>query len=433
MLTAGFSKVCISPPVGTAMAGYAARQGGSEGTHDDIFVRSLVLEADGKAMALVSVDVLALSAELIAELRQRIERRTSIPRTNILIAATHTHAAPVTITTFCNPDEPLDPATMDQLTSAVEQACARAWSERFPARVGVGAGRVTDISNNRRTPDRRPVDEAVGLIRIDDQAGRTRAVVVHYACHPTVLGPDNRRISGDFPAFAIERIEHALGPDTMAMYLNGTQGNLSVGHASELSAIGIITPGRTFERARELGFKLGDAALAALPAIDARSSIALDVVTWPCPLPLKTYPSPAHTATALADAETALSRAPTDEVARKKSERLYASIDHFYAREAARFQDGVFPVELVGLRIGDAVFVGVPAEVFVELGLQIKQRARHPVFIVGLANGYIGYLPTAESYAAGGYEVVSSRLAPEAASVLVNAVLAVEDRAMRST
>src|SRR5688572_22540425 len=160
-LTAGFSKVCISPPTGTAMAGFAARQGPSEGTHDDIFVRSLVLESQGTAMALVSLDVLALSAELAAELQRRIENRTSISRNAILIAATHTHAAPVTITTFCNPEEELDAAVMDRLASAVEECCATAWNERFSARVGVGTGRATGISNNRRTPDRRPVDETV--------------------------------------------------------------------------------------------------------------------------------------------------------------------------------------------------------------------------------------------------------------------------------
>ena len=51
------------------------------------------------------------------------------------------------------------------------------------------------------------------------------------------------------------------------MFVNGTQGNISMGHSSELSAIGVITPGRTFERAAELGHLLADATLMALPAI----------------------------------------------------------------------------------------------------------------------------------------------------------------------
>jgi hypothetical protein len=114
--------------------------------------------------------------------------------------------------------------------------------------------------------------------------------------------------------------------------------------------------------------------------------------------------------------------ASPEEINRAKSAQLYASITHFYAKETSAL-NGRLPIELQGLRVGDAVFIAIPAEVFVEIGLQIKQRAAQRIFIVGIANGYIGYLTTAAAHAIGGYEVVSSKLAPEAEGVLIEATL----------
>ena len=164
-----------------------------------------------------------------------------------------------------------------------------AWDSRQPARIGVGTGRAEGIGVNRRTPDKQPIDDQIGLLRVDDDAGRTRGVLVNYACHPTVLGPDNLLVTGDFPSYTIDEIERALVPGGVAMFINGTQGNISVGHSSELSAIGIITPGRTFERAAAIGSALGRAALAALPRVTTASRVRLNSISTSAELPLKSY------------------------------------------------------------------------------------------------------------------------------------------------
>lgn len=437
MLTAGFHKVCISPPVGAPLAGFAARQGVATGIHDDLFARAIVLANEQTTIAFVSVDVLALPQDFIEIVRAAIYSSAGIRPEAVIIAATHTHAGPVTITTFFNPDESLDANYMDRLAGATVESVVTAWRKRFPARVGVGAGRVTGIGVNRRTPDKLPIDEEVGIIKIADAAGRTRAALLNHACHPTVLGPDNLLVTGDFPAFAIQKIEAALGADGFAMFTNGTQGNISVGHSSELSAIGVITPGRTFERATELGERLGDAALAALPEIETDADPQLRALSRSVNLPLKHLPSVAEAERALGEADERLAKLDGDhqlseELNRAKSERLYASITSFYAREASRLPDDRLPIELQGVRINDAAFMAIPAEVFVEIGLQVKKRARRPVFIVGIANGYIGYLTTAAAHAIGGYEVVSSKVAPEAEGALIEKTLELEKQLFSS-
>jgi hypothetical protein len=74
------------------------------------------------------------------------------------------------------------------------------------------------------------------------------------------------------------------------------------------------------------------------------------------------------------------------------------------------------------------VFLAVPGEVFVEIGLELKRRAPNKTYIVGIANGYIGYFPTETAHAVGGYEVVSSKIAPESESVFYKEVLKLEER-----
>jgi hypothetical protein len=122
-----------------------------------------------------------------------------------------------------------------------------------------------------------------------------------------------------------------------------------------------------------------------------------------------------------------------EQLRRAQSEHLYASITNFYAKEARSMTDGLLSIELQAIRINDAIFVAVPAEVFVEIGLRLKRTAPHRTFIVGLANGYIGYLPTGEAHAAGGYEVVSSKCQPEAEDILTEEVINLEELVFNDT
>ena len=57
------------------------------------------------------------------------------------------------------------------------------------------------------------------------------------------------------------------------------------------------------------------------------------------------------------------------------------------------------------VRIGDVYLVGVPAEYFTTLGLEIKRRSPlRNTFVCGLSNDYVGYLPNREGFKAGGYQ-----------------------------
>jgi neutral ceramidase len=425
-LKVGFAKRSISPPIGAPLAGFAARQGVCEGIHDELFARALVIEDAAAAVALISLDLLAVASDFVEETRRAIVARVPIEPAAILIASTHTHAGPVTVSAFFNPDEALDTGYMAQLRNAIVESVATAWQSRFAARVGIGTGTIAGLGVNRRSANGQPVDREIGIVKVDDSHGRTRATLINYACHPTVLCPDNLLASGDFPAPAIDRVEGRLGDGSFAMYVNGAQGDISVGHSSELSAIGIITPGRTFERATELGYQLGDAVLNALPAIVTHDNAGLRFGTIVADFALKPYPAPDETGKALEDAQRRVDELPANgaspEYRQAKSELLYSSITHFYARQATKYKNGVLPMELQAIQIGDSVFVAVPAEVFVEIGMRLKSAGGPRTFVAGVANGYIGYLPTRKAFETGGYEVVSARCGPDAEDRLVDSV-----------
>ena len=192
----------------------------------------------------------------------------------------------------------------------------------------------------------------------------------------------------------------------------------------------MITPGRTFERATDLGYQLGDAVLTALDGIATSRDLRLVWHVLPVDLPLKQYPPPNDAERALRQAEDRLSRLESDpqwpEYRHSDSEVLCRSNTRYYALEAVKVRDGRLPIRLQGLRIGGSVFVAVPAEVFVEIGLRVKHSAPHRTSIAGVANGSIGYLPSRSAYQSGGYEVVSSRCGPDAEDRLVEAVLELE-------
>ena len=426
-MRAGFSKVRISPEVGAPLCGFAARQAVSSGIHDDLYARALVLSNDAAALAIVSVEVLAVSEPIVEEARCRAASLTGLAPRSILIAATHTHSGPVTLNSFFNTGQPVDAAYIERLIGSIATAIEQAWNNRFDAMVGIGAGNVRGIAANRRPPDRNLVDETVGVIKISDAANRTRALLVHYACHLTVLGADNTLVTADFAGACVTDIENALGPGGFAMYLNGAEGNVSVGHSPELSAIGATTADRTFKRAGELGRRLASSALRAAAGILCRPDLELNFSASAAQLRCRPFAPADELREILRQADEQLARLIEQDVNGKqlnqaKLDRVFASITIANAA-LSRACDGRQEIGLQVLRIGDSMWAAVPGELFVEVGLELRRARAHPVFVVGLAIGYQGYFPTRAAFDQGGYEVVAARFVPETAACIASAIL----------
>lgn len=228
----GLSKVEMTPPVGGKMWGYAGR-GPSTSVHDPLFARVAYFESGETKVALVSWDVCEFQSPW---LRKQLEN-IGIP--NLLLCSTHTHAGPdLNELDFPSKEKPWRRTVEERILQAVKEATERT----FPAFISAAEGNIT-IGYNRLKRERDgtattyfenpwriplgPVDPTVGVIRIDDETGKTRAVIVWYACHPVVLGPRNTNISADYPGVTMKRIEKHVGGDAMCIFIQGCGGDIN--------------------------------------------------------------------------------------------------------------------------------------------------------------------------------------------------------------
>ena len=233
-LTAGVARVEITPPVGYPMGGYSARQGPSTGVHDPLFATVLLLKAEGVSVALVSCDLRSFPSARIVNLAR--ERKLA---DHVLLSVTHNHSGPLTWEDQSWPsrEQSWFAATEDKILSAL----ATAARQMFPARIAAGFGeiylghnrrqvgvdgKVTMLWRNEQRLPTSPLDPAVGVIRVDDATGKPRAILVNYACHAVVLGPDNRMISADYPGYLARRIERELD-GALCLFTQGGAGDIN--------------------------------------------------------------------------------------------------------------------------------------------------------------------------------------------------------------
>ena len=83
------------------------------------------------------------------------------------------------------------------------------------------------------------------------------------------------------------------------------------------------------------------------------------------------------------------------------------------------------PLEVQVFRISrDVAMVGLPGEVFVDIGLAIKRASPFPItLVIELCQDAPGYIPTKKAFAEGSYETVNSRIAPGGGEMVVEAAV----------
>lgn len=433
-LLAGIARRVITPEIGGELAGFAARQGVSTGVHDDLCASVLVLSDDDKSVALVSLDLIGITQAFTNSVRRAVKVSTGIEERDVILCATHTHCAPVTIQHFYDLDHKLDTAFMEALLVKVVEAVEDAFAHREEAVIKTGLVPVQGVARNRRTENGQPVDEFAGVILIENREGAPKSIVVNFACHPTVLGPNTLEITRDFPNYLVQKLEEHLGSNVIAMYVNGTEGDLSIGHKSNLSAVGVIASYRTFAKAKEIGERLAACVIESLDSLQPEFP-ELTTRHQVVQLPLKPYPPFSEVKLARQAARSALDKAEKARIAGELGEVdlipfqqdwLYSRIDEYYASFYERAKpSSVLPVQISVVRLGATAVVFLPGEIFVEIGLAIRKASPLPrTMIAGLANDYIGYVHTVSATRESGYEVVASRFTPQASLLLVDEAVA---------
>ena len=234
-LRAAAAAVEITPPAGSLLYGYGARgTNRSEGIHDPLYARALVLEAGGETAALVTLDLGSIRKENTLPVRRAVLDAAGFD--HVLLNASHTHSAPLFEADFPNAESPWVRELERKIVSVVLEAHA----VLRPARIAVGWGRASEGHNRRRVlPDgsvemfwrnrerlpTAPLDESVGVLAIDGTDGEPIATVVNFAVHPVILGPGNMLVSADYPGAMAALVAGRGGG--VPMFLQGAAGDIN--------------------------------------------------------------------------------------------------------------------------------------------------------------------------------------------------------------
>lgn len=378
LLKAGAAKVDITPPSGLDLSGYAARENPSVGVHDPLFARALVLSTVEAELALLSLDLIGFDKNSVARIRKKASELSDFPSQNILVSCTHTHSGPATIPRLKEMGEVWRPY-LEMVEKRAADAVFEAKRRLVPAALSVSRA-VCEINENRRHPEdpNAPIDKEVITLKVVDEAGRTLAVAVNYACHAVVMGSDNRLISADFPGIACSALERVYGGDCVALFLLGFCGDLNPKWRL------------TFFEMERTGRALAGSALLAAEMPHGQSPWAsLKALTKNVRLPLDPLPSREEIEAA---SEISYFRSWAKEALR--------------ALEEGRKLPGSVEGEIWAARLTEnCALLALPGEVFTKIGLDIKRESPFDLTMtVGCANGLLGYIPTSEAFDEGGYE-----------------------------
>ena len=286
-LRAGAGRADITPNTGHYLGGWTRADRVAQGQHTRLFARTIVLEKDGRKLALVSVDLFMIPGGLVKQIGDSLAAR-GFSEQNILISASHTHSGPggyanfptlntaapspqtandpSTYANFINP-QPADPMLYRFLFDQISQSIIRADEDLAPAELGWGSEQLLGITRNRsieahlanfgiieergtgsdaQAPGGYPetIDPSVDVLRVDKVVTRRRKRVrvpigawSTFADHGTVTKASFQFYNADHHASATRVFEQSVrrqgktkaGQEVVNVYGNSDEGDMSAG------------------------------------------------------------------------------------------------------------------------------------------------------------------------------------------------------------
>ena len=456
-LRAGAATSNITPPLGTRIVGGFAPYP-AEHIHDELHARCLVLEDGQTRLALVVCDLLGLHRSVSVEARRLIEKETGIPPQNVLISATHTHSAGTALghNRYAN-EQPLDeyqrfvvrriadgvrralnllrPAEIAFTSVDVpEQVHNRRWRMREGSVPADPFGKIDQVKTNppARSDDlvepAGPVDPTVSILAVREPDGRLIATYCVYSLH-YVGGSGPAHVSADYFGMFCEALKRRqpqedTGGPFVALLANGTSGDIN--NIDRLNPRGSRMP---YQRMREVAEDVAGKVQTSLDQIESwQGHVTLDARSRELQLDWRSVePERIEWAKAV---EAQAPRTPGGDVpvgAKFATERDWVQRLSYAGRiQWLAEAEGPALVPVQVFRIGDIAIGTSPCETFAEIGLEFKRRSPLPhAFMVSLAHGYIGYLPTPRHFELGGYETWpgTNFLEPQASVKMLDALI----------
>lgn len=457
---AAFARGDITPPVGMyhRMWG-AALHDRSTGIHKPLCATALWLEsADGSDRQLViGLDHCLLDRSEIDRIAGRVAAEVPLTADQVHVALSHTHGSGFLSRSRSDlPGGELIGPYLDRMAETCAELAAQAAESVRPATLVYGTARCP-LAAHRDYRDEAtgqvvcgfdptgPADDTVLVAKAVAEGGTLLGTVVNYACHPTTLAWENTLVSPDYVGALREVVEGHTG--VPCLFLQGSSGDLGpregyvgdpavadrngrqLGFAALSGLEALPPPGTRFEYAGPVtsGATLGTWAHRPLDtdavARQARWSARRFVVELPYRADL---PTVERTREQLArwQAEEQAARAAGDG-ARVRDCRAHAErMTRQLGRLAVLPPGTAYPYAVTALRLGDALWVLAPGELYQVF--QTALRGRFPdaaVVVATVTDGWQpGYIPPAESYGRGIYQETIAAVAPGSLETLTEAV-----------
>ena len=441
-LHVGVAETTINPRPGMQIDGNIGAHRPVEFALGDLHARAIVFEQGDRRFLLLSLELLAITSEWTAAIRDFAARKFGFERDAVAVHVVQCHSAPsmgqimlsdrfvaaAKYPWIRGSDPDYGPLAMARIEPMIGDAVANL----RPVRLLVGTALESRVSFNRRIAMRDgtsemglrdrarealyregPSDPEVGVALFTDAELHTAAALLHHTCHPVHWMP-HRAVHADWPGAWADEVRRELLPATVPLVLNGCCGN--VHHADALNPQREDTP-------RSMARLLTEATRRALVEPCVRDDDPpLDGRTARFDIPFREFPRQVF-----ADARWLIEEHPEplwidDAHTRFEWDWHFAAslvdLEHTLAAHDA------FEYEIQALRIGDLAVLVLPGEPFVEAQLEIKQRSPAlRTFVAHMSNHYVGYIPTPEAIRRGGYEArpsSSSKLAPEALQMITD-------------
>jgi neutral ceramidase len=384
----GTSQIDITPQPGVELSGFAARTQPSTGVLDPLFARTLYMMDGGQKLLWCHCDLIGFDRSIVEEFRQWVREHLGLGADEVMLSATHTHSGPCTI--HLREAGEYDAAYVDFLQQRLREGAQAAVSRTSPVEL-VRAEGTLQLAVDRRGTASAHVDQRIGALGFRRADGGFAAAVVNYPIHPVALGPLNRCISADIPGRAALALARELPGDPVVLITNGACGNLNP-PAENVSA----------EQVKVWGEQISAAVAPLFWNATALDSTTLRLGKRLVSLPLDALDADGIDAFALKALQDVRSLAQWGDKYRRVVEHWRATLK---TRIAAGRGNGQVWAELFAVCLADVILLGANAEVFSEFTDWLRHHSGKSVYVIGYANGDLGYLPTRAAYQGGGYEV----------------------------
>lgn len=227
-LQGGIGTVMLALPAPAPLAGYGDRKGAAfRGYRDPLSVKSLLLHDGTDQVLLFAADLLIMPPTVAARVHTRLEVELGFQPHQVLFTASHTHSgpggfAPGLVGNLFAGD--FNPAVVDALAQAFIDAAQAAQADLQSVEIATGATAAPDLIRNRLIPEGE-VHPHIPILAVRSPSGPYVALVTGFSAHPTLLGPDNLALSGDYPAALERALEAEI--DAPALFAGGAVGSMA--------------------------------------------------------------------------------------------------------------------------------------------------------------------------------------------------------------